>query len=364
MKLLVVSNMYPDRKHPSYGVFVKKFCNEIGKIGIEQDRSVMHKSDTKIGKIINYVCFFCKTYLKVLLARYDAVYVHYASHSSCAVIMASRIRHPIIYTNVHGSDVIPENKKQEKMQKYTSRILGISDKVIVPSEYFKKIVIRKYAVDERKVYIYPSAGVDKAVFHKAKDSDIKVAQEKYGIDSQLTTFGFVGRISAGKGWDTYLNAIRIFIDSGLKANFVLIGDGGETMQLQELVDELKIGKSIIYDQRLLAQSELATIFSMLDFFVFPTRRSGESLGLVALEAMACETPVISSCFAAPKYYMKDGDNGYTFSVEDAKDLSRCMERGCKARGTDEYSKMSVGALETAREYFPDNIRDSLNKIFD
>ena len=55
MKILVVSNMFPDKKHPSAGVFVKRFCEEISKIGINYDLSVMYGHDKKIGK--NYKIF-------------------------------------------------------------------------------------------------------------------------------------------------------------------------------------------------------------------------------------------------------------------------------------------------------------------
>jgi UDP-N-acetylglucosamine transferase subunit ALG13 len=90
MKILVVSNMFPDSKHPSAGIFVKKFCDEISEIGINYDLAVMKKPDTKIKKIKNYLQFYIGTFVKLMVNRYDVVYIHYASHSSIPVLFASK----------------------------------------------------------------------------------------------------------------------------------------------------------------------------------------------------------------------------------------------------------------------------------
>ena len=164
MKMIVVSNMFPDEKHPSYGTFVKKFTDEIEKIGIDYHLAVMHQATSKIGKMKNYVSFYFGTFIKLISKKYDVVYVHYASHSSIPVIWASRFRKLRVFTNVHGSDVIPETPQQERMQKNTRKILELSERIIVPSEYFKKVVEKKYA-PEVKIYIYPSGGIDPKVFY-------------------------------------------------------------------------------------------------------------------------------------------------------------------------------------------------------
>ena len=87
------------------------------------------------------------------MKKYDIIYIHYASHSAAPVLIANKLRKLNIYTNVHGSDVVPENASQEKMQKYTKEILKLSSKIIVPSEYFKKLVSEKYHIDKNKIHI-------------------------------------------------------------------------------------------------------------------------------------------------------------------------------------------------------------------
>ena len=57
MKILVVSNMFPSKKNPSYGTFVKNFCDQLEELKIDFDISVMKKSKGKVSKIVSYIFF-------------------------------------------------------------------------------------------------------------------------------------------------------------------------------------------------------------------------------------------------------------------------------------------------------------------
>ncbi len=109
--------------------------------------------------------FYGSTFLKLMVFSYDLVYIQYASHSSPPVLWARRFRPIRIYTNVHGSDVLPSTGNQKRFRKYTDKILGISEKIIVPSLYFRQVVRKKYGVPADKIIVYPSGGVDQTVFY-------------------------------------------------------------------------------------------------------------------------------------------------------------------------------------------------------
>ena len=363
MKLLIVSNMYPSKRYPSYGTFVKNFCDQLGQAGIPYSLGVMRQSRNRLEKIGNYLKFYAGVTLRLLFGNYDTVYVHYASHSSIPVLLAAHLRKLKIITNVHGSDVIPENQKQEKMQKYTEAILKKSAQVVVPSEYFKQIVCHKYHVEESKVSIYPSGGVDPKLFHPVDPEDcVETAGQLPGRKEDRPLFGMVGRISAGKGWDTFVRAIQILEDRGAQADYVIVGDGVESPRLEQMTDDCGLEKRIIR-LGLLPQSKLPEVYSLLDYFVFPTKREGESLGLVALEAMACGTPVISSDYAAPAYYIQQGENGFKFPVDDAQALAECMEKSISVwRERTAYEKMVEHAIHTASAYEPEKLREKLVEI--
>lgn len=350
MKILVVSNMYPDEKHPSYGVFVKNFCNQLEKLNIQYSLSVMKKADSKLQKLVGYVIFYLETFLKSLFGRYDLIYIHYASHSSAPVLLASKIRKNRIYTNVHGSDVVPENRDQEKMQKYTRSILNISEKIIVPSEYFKNYVAKKYTLDPQQIHIVYSGGVNKQVFY----SDNEERQ------NERLKIGYVGRLSFGKGWDTLLKACAKITD--IDYELILVGNGPGEEIMNQMIQELKL-QNHITRYNLLSQEELNAIYNEIDVFAFPTEREGESLGLVAIEAMACGAPVIASDFAAPADYVHDGENGYKFVVGDAEDCANVIRKFYHL-STEERNKMKDNAKKTAEEYSVENVLDQMKMVFE
>lgn len=347
MKLLVVSNMFPSKAYPSYGVFVKNFCHQLEELGIDYDLAVMHKAGGKLKKLTGYVAFYLKSFLWSLFGRYDAVYVHYASHSSPGVLLARKLRKFTVYTNCHGSDVIPENQGQEKMQKNTRKILSCSEKVVVPSAYFKRVVAEKYSLPTQTIHICASGGVNTDVFFPKDDTN-----------PRPFTMGFVGRLSYGKGWQTFLDACSKLPDRDWR--IVMVGDGPEKEQMLQTLDRSDIRtNTTLYG--LLPQSELAEIYRNIDVFVFPTERAGESLGLVAVEAMACGCPVIASDYAAPADYVVDNVNGYKFPMGDSDALAQALDTFRNLPG-ESRAQLRQGALTTAGKYARQQVTQTLKNI--
>lgn len=354
--------MFPDEKHPSYGVFVKQFCEQLQEMGIDYTLSVMYKADDKISKLFNYVCFYFKTLLKAIFGSYDIIYVHYPSYSAAPLQWVSRIKKYILFTNLHGSDVIPENRKHEKMQKYTRWAVGHSQKIVVPSEYFKNIVATKYAVNKNHIVVYPSGGVNSSVFNNKEENLVTSFKKQNGLDINKATVGIAGRISKGKGWDTFSFAVKKLIDQEVDANYWIVGEGDENRELNRVLKELMIEDKVIWTKRLLPQDELALFFNACDYFVFPTKREGESLGLVGVEAMACGTPVIASDFAAPKYYVIDGVNGFKFEKGNSDNLYKTIMRALRLE-EEEKEKLSKGARITSNRYCDIYLKEDFKKLF-
>ena len=117
----------------------------------------------------------------------------------------------------------------------------------------------------------------------------------------------------------------------------------------------------IQKYNLLSQKELQKVYNELDVFIFPTEREGESLGLVALEAMACGTPVIASDFAAPADYVVNGYNGYKFEKGNPKQLSEKIREFYNLSIIDKEN-MKESAMETARKYNMDTILEQMRKV--
>ena len=84
------------------------------------------------------------------------------------------------------------------------------------------------------------------------------------------------------------------------------------------------------------------------------------MGLLAIEAMACGVPVIASDYAAPKYYIEEGINGYKFALRDDNMLA---ERLIYILNNDkDLKKLQNGALQTAKKYSKERVKGILKKI--
>lgn len=354
MKILVISNMYPNKTFPFYGTFVKSFCEQLKMLGIEHDLSVKYKTRTIIGKILSYFIFYVKTVMYILLKEYDIIYIHYASHSSGPVLFALNIKKNLnIYTNVHGSDVVPESKKQEKMQKYTSRILCKSNKIIVPSLYFKNYVINKYSINSNNVFIYPSGGVNPLIFHRLSKEIRETVYSQYQLKKEYKYIGYVSRITKDKGWDIFCLAVNDVIKNSPGIKAIIVGSGEEQKKMQQYIYKLNLENDIILFPSL-SQQQLNEIYNILDFLVFPSKREGESLGLIPLEAMAAGTMVIVNDFAAPGTYIKNQENGYKYKTNDYKDLVKKMNY-CLSMTENEKKLIVQNAYKTVDSYLTNNI---------
>lgn len=361
MKILLISNMYPSKKYPHYGVFVENTEKILMHAGEKVEHIVLKKMDGKFQKLYGYLLFSIKILFCLTLKKYDAIYVHYVAHCSIPVLFGRKIsfRKLNIISNVHGNDVVPEEKSDEKYLKYAGELLKISNRVVVPSNYFKGIISREYHVDESKISIFPSGGIDHSIFYPVKKED---ACLKLGLDSKYRYISYVSRIEKAKGWDVFLSAVvewKTEIPDDVR--FIVVGDGDQLDKYNELVEKYNIG-TLITKFNLLSQQEIRNVFSVSDIFCFPTYRKSESLGLVGLEAMACGCIVLASQMAGPTSYIIDSENGYFFQPQEHLDLLAKIKRILR-EDTIKINEIKVNARKKSNEYDIHKVENILTDVF-
>ncbi len=355
-KILVISNMYPSKEYPHYGIFVKHTAKILHDAGNEIDISYMKKKDGKILKICSYIMFYLNTIWKILFGKYDVLYPHYASHTALPILIATKFKHIPIVVNVHGNDVIAETKNDEKYFRIVQKILKKSSYIICPSVYFKKSVINKFSVSENKIIVYPSGGVDTNFFKKI---DRQYALEHFGLETDKIYIGYVSRIEANKGWDLFLKAGKKLISENNNIRLIVVGDGLQIKQYENLIDELEI-KNYIYKYNLLSQNEILYIYNSLDVFVFPTYRKSESLGLVGLEAMSCRTLTVLPDKYGPTSYGIDNVNCFVFNSKNIESLVKTIK---KALYNSKKHFIVENARKTALQYNHENTDEILVSCF-
>ena len=359
-KILLVSNTYPSKKYKQYGSFIVKTEEVLKDHGFIVDRVVITKQDNILFKIIAYIRMNLLVILKGIFNNYDYIYAHYISHTGFAPVFIKKTSANIkIVFNAHGNDVVSDDDNNKNIKK-SMKYLKYAYKVVVPSEYYKDIMINDYKIKENKIFVYPSGGVDTEFFKKI---DKKEAKKKAKLSSKYNYIGYVSKLEKNKGYDVFLKAISILKEKKELKNYkyLVVGSGDEENKFIDMVKSLDL-EDYLEIRNLVSQEELINIYNSLDVFVFPTYRKSESLGLVGLEAMACEVLVTTSNKYGPTSYLVDNKNGVFFEKENSEDLANKILKLLNLN-QEETKKMKSRARETAIKYDSFKTRNIILDVF-
>lgn len=357
-KILLLTNMYPSKDNPSYGVFVKKTYDYL-KEDFDIKLVCIRKSDNKMYKIWKYVCFYFEALFWGLFFKYDCIYAHYISHCVLPVKIIKLFKKDLLVIgNVHGEDVFSEYEEYQNNKVKAQSFIRIADYIIAPSEYFKKRLEREYSMVPEKIFVSPSGGVDTEFFCHL---DKKFVKDQIDLEASTRYIGYVSRIETGKGWDVFLNAMSkiVKVNDNLKA--IIVGTGREKKDLERLIKDLEISDKVLL-LPLLAQKDLTLVFNSMDIFCFPSRRTAESLGLVGLEAMSCEVPCIITNSEGPSTYAIDGYNCLQFEPQNETEL---VEKILKLLNMDKNQKevLVSNARKTALLFDKIKVKDEFCAFF-
>jgi glycosyltransferase involved in cell wall biosynthesis len=284
MKVLVISNMYPEGKS-YFGIFVKKQMESLEKEGVEIIK-VVRKSKT----FLSYLSFIVNSFIQLSFKSYDIIHAHYGFHS--ALIPTIIRKKPLIVT-YHGSDAKLEpfrNKVYFVLQKFT---INRADHLIAVSNDVRDTLINKLHANPGKISVI-SCGVDTSKFNRF---DKIRARKKLGIPLEKKIVLFVGRIEMMKGVDLLYECAQTMPD----ILFILVGEG----QFRRELENWKFvgGRP---------HGEMPLWMNASDVFVLPSRSEGTPV--VILEAFACGIPVVASNVGGCPDLIKDGLNGYIIEV--------------------------------------------------
>lgn len=188
-------------------------------------------------------------------------------------------------------------------RRYESWFIDKADLVVTPSESTAE-TIRE--ITETPVEAH-SNGVDVTFFKPVGPTEFK---RRYDIPFDRPVVGYTGRHGYEKNLDRILEAV-----AGLDVTVLMGGDGPARVGLEEQAASLGIDAHFL---GFLDREELPAFYSSLDVFAFPS--PVETQGLVALEAMACGTPVVGVDRGALSTTVDHGETGYHYEYRDVKDF--------------------------------------------
>ncbi len=265
---------------------------------------------------------------------YDLIHSHYWMSGIAALELQDAWQVPIAHM-FHTLVVMKNRVAQSEAEREggyrlegEQRILKGADRIIAATLAEQAQLQFLYQADTRKISVIPP-GVDTCHFYPIPPDE---AKSVIGVPTTDRMILYVGRIEPLKGVDTLLRAIAEMAHSGVQQQYphdlIIIGgepdaDPGsmsaEMARLQALANELGIEELVLFMGKR-EQDLLPYYYSAAEVLVMPSHY--ESFGMVALEAMACGTPVVASQVGGLAFLVQDGITGYVIPDGDAHLLSQ------------------------------------------
>ena len=249
----------------------------------------------------------------VLHEKIDILHVHYAIPHASAAIQAKHIletygvKIPIV-TTLHGTDItlLGKDKSFKPVIEYA---INKSDAVTSVSLDLKKETLNHFKIT-KQIDVIPNF-IDSNLYNKDGDKVLrsKFANTDEKILIHVSNFRKVKRV---------IDVVKIFeiVQKEIPSKLIMIGDGPERIQAEQLCRKLNISDRVKFMGKLKSVEEF---MSISDLFLLPSET--ESFGLVALEAMASGVSVISSNSGGLSEVNIDGLTGYLSEVGNVKQMS-------------------------------------------
>ena len=285
-------------------------------VELEPGAKVIHIKAGPFGEKKAELPFYIREFVDNLVANsytagnsYDLIHSNYWISGEVASILSDRWEsphvatfHTLAKTKLRARAGERESSLRINLER---QVMDQSTEILALTQAEKSDIINMYGMSSSKVSVIP-AGVDTRTFYPEDKTE---AKQKLGINSGQTIL-YAGRIEPIKGLDILLDAFRMLDGSG-DAQLIIVGgslsEDKELDRLRSNVDRLGVSEKVMFTGSV-GQSELRSYYSAADVFALPSHY--ESFGLVALEAMACGTPIVASRVGGIPSFVDDGVNGY------------------------------------------------------
>ncbi len=284
----------------------------------------------------------------------DLLHVHYAIPHATVAYMAKKIllaqgKYIPVVTTLHGTDITLVGKNPA-FAPVVAFSINKSDGVTAVSDNLRQTTYKNFDIKNDIEVIYNFIDLER--FSRLNKDHFKkaIAPDGERIIAHVSNFRKVKRVN---------DVIQIFkrIQEIIPSKLLLIGDGPERGKMEVLCRELKLCDAIRF---LGKQSAVEELLAVSDLFLIPSEN--ESFGLAALEAMACEVPVISSNAGGLPEVNIHGSTGFLSDIGNVEEMAKYA---IKILGKDEtLQQFRKNALAQAKRFDIKNIVPQYERYYE
>jgi D-inositol-3-phosphate glycosyltransferase len=261
---------------------------------------------------------------------YDLIHGHYWLSGVVGLVLRERWGVPLVQmfhtlgrlkndASRNGAEREPDLRIAEE-----TRIIGAADRVVAATAVERAHLVRHYGAAAARIAVIP-CGVDTALF---APGDQAAARDALGLDARPRLL-YVGRLAPIKGLETLLDGMARLRAAGSRAQLCIVGgdtdeplDGHEG-ELRARLSRLDLRDTVTFVGAQ-PQERLRAWYVAADATVLPSYY--ESFGMVALEAMACGSPVVASRVGGLQTTVRDRVTGLLVPDHDAAALAETLAR--------------------------------------
>ena len=345
MRILILNNTYPSSAVPNSGTYIKSIeecLKEANTNGETKHFTLMPSGLKKWNKLYDYLHFYVRLCF-LPLSHYDLLYINHYIFMLPLFFRLPFFKGKIIF-HWHGDEVVSTRLIIRFLRLCAKKSIPEQAVHISPSRYFCGPVSQWLHLPQERIFISPSGGVDMKLFYPSK---------RVALSGEFR-IGFASGLLRSKGADI-LEMLLQNVDTleekiGMKIVVNYINYGAEATEWNKRFSRFP---THILKWEKMPKEQMVHFYQSIDFLLMPSVRAGESLGLVVLEAMACNLPVISRKLAAFPEFVIPGKTGELLELNDLpEDFFQKIVKVAKNRQNyhprefirKQYSKESVVAF--------------------
>ena len=284
----------------------------------------------------------------------NILHVHYAIPHASSAVNAKQIlsTHGIdlpIVTTLHGTDItlLGKDKSFKPVIEYA---INMSDAVTVVSENLKEETLEYFNI-KNEIQTIPNF-IDLSLYQQKADEILRdnLANDKEFVITHISNFRKVKRVE---------DVIKVFnkVCQNKSVKLLMIGDGPERIKAEQLCRVYGIDNQVRFLGKLRV---IENILAISDIFILPSET--ESFGLVALEAMASSTAVISTNSGGLPEVNIDGKTGFLSDVGDIEKMAN--DTVSLLSDIDMLNRFKMNALVHANSFALENILPKYKDIYE